>query len=140
MAVLDKLEATISVDGKPLQEYDCDIGDEPEASSTPPIVPKIKKYIESQAGSRFSICLIVHPGQTLDPTATHLSWDTYLDGKYVEGNVVRRSLIGIEPYERTISRVQKKVEGKLHTRHFKFENLDLCELDIHNISMISNLT
>ena len=127
MAILDKLEATISVDGKPLQEYDCDTQNESESSTASP-GHKVKKYIETRADSRFSITLVVHPGQTMHPRATYLMGDIYFDGKLVSCMAIDRSSIGAERCERTESSVEERVKQRKLKKYFKFENLDLCEL------------
>ena len=83
MAIIDKVEITISSGGNVLQEYDVlsddhlSVLNEDGSEST---APKVVKYIEAKPGAKFSINYSINDGQDLS-TARYLGFRTDFDGQ-----------------------------------------------------------
>ena len=79
MAIIDKVEVTIQVDGRNLQEYD-DESDGNDESDTVNETPQVSKYIESTSGANFHIRMKIHPGFKWGISQEFIKFDTLIDG------------------------------------------------------------
>ena len=85
MAIIDKVEVTISSDGDVLQEYDVDPDDHPvlrNDDGSLPTARKSVKYIEATPGANFQIHYSINEGQPAS-TAFYFAFSTRIDGQRV---------------------------------------------------------
>ena len=120
MAILSKFEATVSVDGNKLTEFDAGEDDLENAEEK-----TIVKYIESTPGAEFSLDFAVKP--KYNPKCGYLAWVLYIDGQYAIGVVMSKDEFQkgkhTEPVHAKRDGLTCKVNGEWQNRKFKFSNI-----------------
>jgi hypothetical protein len=124
MAVLSHFEATVSVNGRALPEYDPDDEDDQGGAQEPNTVVK---YIESVSDVEFKLDYMIKPTYSLD--CGFLSWETQIDGEHANAWMVpeakfsqrKRGDIIIS----TCNGVYKICDGTHSLQKFKFSKASL---------------
>lgn len=83
MAIFDKLECNVMIDGQPLPEYEVPSDEDTSGAIGKVNGPKIEKYIESRAGENF-IVRVHLPKKYKFKRCDALKCTIYVDGKKIE--------------------------------------------------------
>ena len=87
-------------------------------------------YVEAQPDQEYAITYHVQDGhQQLGKEADYLAWDTYIDGRWVPGSVMRESVYAEIVNWRDSRMGRREVEGsRTVLREFQFRKLKTSEI------------
>ena len=117
MAVLDKIQVTVQVDGKNSQEYD-----DPDADSDLVNKSTISKYIEAISKAKFDV-LITVPDSYKFVSEALIFW-VALDGKKVQGAIFRK---GRDRLTRRLAGVSRLGDKGGQLRPFMFAEVNFSK-------------
>ncbi|KAL9617165.1 MAG: hypothetical protein Q9160_008019 [Pyrenula sp. 1 TL-2023] len=130
MAIIDKFEVKVHVDGKPAKEYDAQDSSTSDLKvGDPPGV--ITKYVEAISGASFGVELKICAQKKHQ--CDYLSWQLRLDGKLVRSERVEKSDYSFRNGIESFMGGAITDDGKETYRRFTFATLETRESEIGEI-------
>ncbi|KAJ9609585.1 hypothetical protein H2200_005912 [Cladophialophora chaetospira] len=135
MAILDKFEAQVFVDGIRAEEFD----DDDENAGVLPVVKEITKYVEAVSGANFEFKFFAETSYNFTGEDA-ISFDVYVDGERITGKFLRESDFskaksrGLRAETNSSGKYSKEATGM---KLYKFEFADLETRDMERTDDIN---